>query len=155
MRAWAHAMDLRLGATAIALLLVACAGATRPAAPPRGEPHHIPRGAISVSQNEAPSEVSLGSLVPTHGSRDNLRRLRNGSCDAAFAGERIFAHASVPAGTYPNLQSDLDGPATETVTVGSSVFVDKGWAQRHPQGYLLLMHAVSQTRTELLARTRH
>jgi hypothetical protein len=61
----------------------------------------------------------------------------------------------VPADTYPNLQAGLaewghHGPILETVTVGSSLFVAKRWARRHPQEYRLLLDAVSQTRAELL-----
>ena len=70
--------------------------------------------------------------------------------DAAFAGERVYAHGGVPAGTYPNLQAGLDGPSLRTVTVGTSMFVAKRWAQQHPQGYRLLLNAVSQTRSDLL-----
>ena len=69
--------------------------------------------------------------------------------DAAFAGERVYAHGGIPAETYSNLQADLDGSSLPTVTVGSSVFVAKRWAQRHPQGYRLLLNAVSQTRLEM------
>jgi hypothetical protein len=98
--------------------------------------------------------------VRTTGSVENLRRLRDGRCDAALAQNDVYlmqlideptsAATCRPTPTRTSRPAWLNGAILETVTVGSSLFVAKRWARRHPQEYRLLLDAVSQTRAELL-----
>ena len=64
----------------------------------------------------------------------------------------IYRFDRFPEGTYPRLQAMLERPDIRTLTVGSSVIVAESWAERHPQGYRLLQHAVANARRAFARR---
>ena len=72
--------------------------------------------------------------------------------NARIAGEKIYRFDRFPEGTYPRLQAMLERPDMRTLTVGSSMIVAESWAERHPQGYRLLQHAVANARRAFARR---
>ena len=114
-----------------------------------------------VARNEAPACLFYVASLETPFMRridelaDRLQLVRLGDPDlnnARIAGEKIYRFDRFPEGTYPRLQAMLERPDMRTLTVGSSMIVAESWAERHPQGYRLLQHAVANARRAFARR---